>query len=597
MRVPTNIFRRGAIFYHRQVVPKDLLAITGCRELKLSLRTRCPHTARRRGAVVQLRAETLFAYLRRKTSLLPLQAQTAIKAFYVQSLEADAAERRSGNPRPAAHDEAQRLALDSVEQDIIVALRRGNISLAEDFMDSEFRGLDESERSSAYYGELCQSVLRSSLEVIRRLKEREEGNWGGIPSDPLLLAMTLAPTAVYAMATSTMPISAPATIGTPVPPATTNVPTMEELIEAFFREKRKASGSSGDAGFGKYEREFRASLEWFRQYFDGYWAPGAYQRHDLVKYKDALLDVPKNFQKFFPGRTIKEAIIGNRVAHRPTLNTNTINNKRLGDLKTFFRWLHSNAYITTNPIDGVSATPPSKNASTRQKRYPFSIGDLKKIFQSQAFLDLSAHRGLRTDDDLSEAHKYWLPLLALFTGCRMAELAQLQCADLVTLEGSLFLRITEEVKAETKDRSLRKSVKNAGSDRLMPVHPELIKLGFDKFVAAAKASTNDRLFPGCERSKADGSFTPYSKFFARFLKRIGVKKDQMLAFHSFRHNFEDAMREAGLDQHIRYRLAGRADNHSSAGYGNGHRPARLLEEISKIQYPSLDLIHLEVTEG
>lgn len=45
MRVLTNIFRRGAVFYHRQVVPKDLVAITNCRELKLSLRTRCPHLA------------------------------------------------------------------------------------------------------------------------------------------------------------------------------------------------------------------------------------------------------------------------------------------------------------------------------------------------------------------------------------------------------------------------------------------------------------------------------------------------------------------------------------------------------------------------
>lgn len=596
MRVLTNIFRRGAVFYHRQVVPKDLVAITNCRELKLSLRTRCPHTARPRGAVVQLRAETLFAYLRRKTSLLPLQAQTAIQVFYHQNLEADAAERRSGTPRPAALDDPQRLALDSVEQDIIVALRRGNVSLAEDFMGTELRGLEESDRSSTYYGELCQSVLRSSLEVIRRLKEREAGNWGGSPSDPLLLTTTPGSTAGYAPATSTVAISVPTTIGTPVPPATTNVPTMEELIEAFFREKRKASASGGGTGFDKYEGEFRASLEWFRQYFDGFKAPSAYQKRDFVDYKNALLEVPKNFQKFFPGRTIKEVIVENKKARRPTLDANTIKNKRLGDLKTFFRWLHSNDYITVNPMDGVSVTQ-SKNASTRQRRYPFSIGDLNKIFQSPAFRDLSVHRGLGTNDNLSEAHKYWLPLLALYTGCRMAELAQLQCADLVTLEGSLFVRISEEVKAETKDRSLRKSVKNAGSDRLMPVHPELINLGFDKFVAAAKASTNDRLFPGCERSKADGSFTPYSKFFARFLKKVGVKKDQMLAFHSFRHNFEDAMREAGLDQHIRYRLAGRADNHSSAGYGNGHRPARLLEEISKIQYPGLDLSHLEVAEG
>lgn len=591
MPIRTNIFRRGAVFYHRQVVPKDLAAIMQIRELKRSLRTSCQETARRLGAEMQLRAEFLFAYLRRKPHLLTYQSHLAIHAFYNQELEIDAAARCSGTVRPAAEDEHHWNALEAIEGEIVDALRRGSLTYANYLLGgSEAEIAKDTDVSTT--GEIYHAILRTALEVVRRMKEREKGNWSGTPSDPLL-TNTL----------PSLPKVAP-TVASPAPDTLIEVknlaqtkldnePSMEDLKELFFKEKRKVSERGITENYNKYENEFRASLEWLRQYYDGFKSPSDYTKRDFVTYKNFLLEVPTNFQKFYPRMNIKAAVAANKAVGRPTLNPKTIQNKRLGDLKTFFGWLEKNDYIKANPLQNVSVAK-SKNVAARKTRLQFPMPDLNKIFNSKEFLINADKRAISDPTQRMDAHKAWLPLLAIYTGCRMAELAQLHCADVETIDGNLFLRITEENLSKAIGDENKKSIKNAGSDRLVPVHPRLIEIGFEKFFNTIKATGEVRLFPGCNRGKNDGQFSPYSKYFTRFLKEIEVKKDKMLTFHSFRHNFEFAMREAGINQHVGYQLSGRVDSHSSAGYGNGFSPARLLKEISKIEYPSLDLEHLEV---
>ncbi len=58
------------------------------------------------------------------------------------------------------------------------------------------------------------------------------------------------------------------------------------------------------------------------------------------------------------------------------------------------------------------------------------------------------------------------------------------------------------------------------------------------------------------------------KWFARFLDRAGLK-DPALVFHSFRHNAEDAFREALQHQYVIDRILGHSNGATSAGYGQG----------------------------
>jgi integrase len=84
---------------------------------------------------------------------------------------------------------------------------------------------------------------------------------------------------------------------------------------------------------------------------------------------------------------------------------------------------------------------------------------------------------------------------------------------------------------------------------VVPVHPELVKLGFINYHAAMKGRGEAQLFPQL-KPDARGFFSgEASTFFNDYFRAIGVKADKRVNFHSFRHGIADAFRAAGyLDE-------------------------------------------------
>jgi len=175
-------------------------------------------------------------------------------------------------------------------------------------------------------------------------------------------------------------------------------------------------------------------------------------------------------------------------------------------------------------------------------------------------------------------------LIGLYSGARLGEIAQLLTADLRQIHGTWVFHITRE-------GSSRKSVKTAGSERLIPVHSALIRLGLLKYHAAMMASGHENLFP---EIKPDGrgfmSGNP-SAFFNDYFAAIGVKKDKKVNFHSFRHGIADAFRNAGyLDEQFGM-LLGHTKATTSGRYGI--MPQGILADrvkmIESVVFQGLDL--------
>ena len=62
-------------------------------------------------------------------------------------------------------------------------------------------------------------------------------------------------------------------------------------------------------------------------------------------------------------------------------------------------------------------------------------------------------------------------------------------------------------------------------------------------------------------------------------------------FHSFRHSFRGALREARVSQDVADRLMGHADSSMGGRYGRGFSVDVFAEAVNKISY-GLDLSHL-----
>ena len=175
----------------------------------------------------------------------------------------------------------------------------------------------------------------------------------------------------------------------------------------------------------------------------------------------------------------------------------------------------------------------------------------------------------------------------MFTGARLGEIAQLGVGDVVERDGVQMFIFRPD-----PEQGLR--LKNPNAERVVPVHPELVRCGLLAYVRTIGDRGETRLFPDLPVGKYY-RHDATSKWFARFLKSAGADRDRT-SFHSFRHNFRDVLGEAGvaperIDEIMGW-AGGAAMRHR---YGSGLRAKTLIAEVAKVKY-DLDLSRLHVMD-
>jgi integrase len=237
--------------------------------------------------------------------------------------------------------------------------------------------------------------------------------------------------------------------------------------------------------------------------------------------------------------------------------------------KAFFRWCHSSeGMIDADPASGVRIDTPPCTVKEKPRR-PFTADELTVLFGAPIFVGCKS-RSRRYDPGclVMRDAKYWLPILGFYTGCRLGELVQLHFGDAV-LDGPIpHLSINEDNGAAGAGD--RKKVKSVAAIRRVPLHPDVIKLGFAQFVKQRQAGRGKRfrLFWDFSFGSDGQASTLASKFFGRFMNAAGLT-DPALVFHSFRHCAEDAFRNAQMQEYVIDRIIGHADQKTSSAYGEG----------------------------
>lgn len=223
-----------------------------------------------------------------------------------------------------------------------------------------------------------------------------------------------------------------------------------------------------------------------------------------------------------------------------------------------------------NPAKGLLLKAEDSN------RLPYEIDDLNKLFHSPVFAK-------RYSLEMERPSRFWLPLLALYTGGRIGELSQARIEDIVTKGDVVFLSINTLHEG--------KKLKTKSSRRNVPIHNQLIKCGFLKHVASVKKSGGERLFPDLTLTTHGGYASSFSNWYGRYCNEIGLK-DPNKVFHSFRHNFKDACRDADIPKDVHDRLTGHASSDVGSGYGIGYSVEKLNQYVQKIEYTGLNIKHL-----
>jgi integrase len=329
--------------------------------------------------------------------------------------------------------------------------------------------------------------------------------------------------------------------------------------------------------------EYKRAVEMFIQ-LHGDLPVVALKKSHARLYREALQDVPQRRTGELLKASLPElSAWGRKHPEAPKVAPGTIN-KQLGAVQAIAVWGASNGVI---PEDAAWADPFAKMRvqGEQSERTSFENPDLKLLFAAPVFTKHEYPEGGRGPA------AFWLPLLSLFNGARQAELASLTAADVQTESetSTPLLYITAQA-------SRGKKLKTKASQRVVPIHTQLVSLGFLKFVDDVRKRDGEKafLFPLVAPDKGRAGVKAYSKWFGRYLRAQGVT-DTDKVFHSFRHGFKDALRRGAVNQEIHDALTGHAQASTvSGGYGAKEMLARfgvkvLRAAVGKVAYRGLDL--------
>lgn len=244
----------------------------------------------------------------------------------------------------------------------------------------------------------------------------------------------------------------------------------------------------------------------------------------------------------YRGLSVLEIIARGRADKVPSPSDHTLNKHRQR-LGVFFTGLVDTDVISRSPLKGLG--PEIDTSTELDTGRPFTPHELKTIFDPANFVPWA--------QDLP--HRWWGPILGLYTGARVNEVAQLYLDDVRQVQGVWGLFVWKN------DRNQK--IKTQSSIRFIPLAKPVLEAGFLQFLDDMRATGHPRLFPHLPAgTRKDG--TPnglgygrqLSRQFSAYLKGFGVEKG--VGFHAFRHTLSTELTEAGVDVATIAKITGHA---------------------------------------
>lgn len=170
---------------------------------------------------------------------------------------------------------------------------------------------------------------------------------------------------------------------------------------------------------------------------------------------------------------------------------------------------------------------PKAEKSEEKPTFPYSLEELIKLVT-----------GLLKVRKLVVPHRFWVPLIAIFSGMRQGEICQLRTCD-IEYEGKIpVFKLWHRPEYRQKMKWEK--------ERTCPVHPMLEKLGFLDFIEEQKKQKRDRLFHTLDYTQSKEWTGKIRSWWNETysVKTLGVKQSGK-SFRSTRKNFIDWFKQNG----------------------------------------------------
>jgi integrase len=365
-------------------------------------------------------------------------------------------------------------------------------------------------------------------------------------------------------------------------------PLASSLVEPFFARREMMDRATHQV-IGQDRGTLRRFLE-----ACGDQPVDAYRRGDVTQFLNTLRRLPKTYGKSprDKDRSLSDIIAEADTKGAERLTDRTVK-RHLSALSQFFQFAVDAGHLTVAARgELVDEHRFRDDRGAREQRDAWTSEELRELFASPVWAGCSSadRRSLPGPHIIRDA-KFWLPILALFHGARLEEFADLYHRDLGRDGDTWFVRIAAE----------GRRLKNKNAERTVPLHPEVIRLGFLEYVASTARRLDDPLFPDiAPQGKDRKRGARFTRFFVNYRQQIGLYREGV-GMHAFRHTANTRLRDAIADwqqeRHVAYLFG-----HSQGGgegrerYDKGPGLKAAAATLALLRYPEIDVSRHYVRE-
>lgn len=240
-------------------------------------------------------------------------------------------------------------------------------------------------------------------------------------------------------------------------------------------------------------------------------------------------------------------------------------NAHVRALSAFFETYLKVGKVPCNPTEIFKQDSPSKTPP--KTRFPLKPNELTQIFDPAHHLSWAA----------KFPHRWWIPAIALYTGARVNEIAQLRAADIRMDNDAMcfYFKVVEDEEEEYVEGMQERTFKNATSQRVVPIAKPLLEAGLLEFVQEVRDAGLLRLFPqlkaGVNKHTGELNGAGYSvahiQQFGEYLREHTDLK-RGVGTHAFRHTIASALRLTAVAPAVVASITGHGDDMERGKYKN-----------------------------
>jgi len=294
-------------------------------------------------------------------------------------------------------------------------------------------------------------------------------------------------------------------------------------------------------------------------------------RKDLAHFKDVAQLLPVRWEHLYPGVPIAEIVAKKHPGRR--LRPGSVNGY-LAMAHTFFEWAYVHGYIVSNPARKLKIQLKDHVRNQRSRLY---ATDLRQIFEESLYFSRESARVSIASRkiDRHTYHLFWIPLIALYSGMRAGEIVGLERQDICREDGVWCFRVRP---------NSHRDVKSFCSNRSVPVHPLLLKMGLLDAIERQEFGLQQSIWPSLP-TRGEICSAAFTRIWSQYKRDSGID-DVHKTFHSFRHTFIHALADVDSQVDVVAEIAGHSMKSEFYGrYRKRPDMKRLLKSIRRVTFP------------